>query len=290
MTRAARYLLLLAGLHAASAPAALLDQAGLELRLDDNLARAELERDITGDVALAASAVGSAGYQLGDSDRLKLSVDLSATAYRRYVGLDMASLRLTASHRHKFGLGAYAPALSLSASVARQEFRDSARTGWHYELDAALSRRISPRLELQLGYGFQMRRADDEDPRVVPFIAANVFDTSSRHLRIRANALITPRYLVSAGYAIHKGDIISTTLRNLPIFLASDAIAADPTFGPERFAYTLTAMTHDVQLSISRLIDDTASMSLGYQFIDSRAEGGIRYRANLVRASYLRQF
>lgn len=288
--RVAGLFVVLGGMHAIPAAAAAIEQVGVELRLDDNLARAELDRDITSDVVLAASAAGGAGVQLGDDDRLKLSLELSASAYRRYDGLDTASLRLTASHRHKFGLGAYAPALTLSAAVARQVFRDSARTGWHYALDAALSRRLSPRLELQFGYGFQMQRADDEGPRVLPGIAANVFDTSSRHFRLRVNGLLTPHTVIAAGYAVHKGDIVSTTLRNLPIFLASDAIAPDPAFGPERFAYTLTAMTRDAQLSISRLIDTDASLTLGYQSIDSRAEGGIRYRANLLRAAYLRQF
>ena len=39
-----------------------------------------------------------------------------------------------------------------------------------------------------------------------------------------------------------------------------------------------------------RLVGASASMTLGYQYIDSNAEGGIDYQSNLVRATYLQQF
>ena len=40
-----------------------------------------------------------------------------------------------------------------------------------------------------------------------------------------------------------RGDVVSTTRQNLDIFLASDAIAADPTFGSD--FYGLPAARHD---------------------------------------------
>ena len=290
MIRVRTLLLALWAMQCLASHAGLIDQVGVELRLDDNLARAELDGDITSDSTLEVSADAGAGYQVSDSDRLKLSFELSASAFRRYDGLDHVAARVALTHRHKFGLGAYAPALALAVSASRLIYRDSARTGWQYEAGATLHKRFSPRVDIQAGYGFQLRRSDDVGERVLPQIAADVFDTSSRHLRLGINAMLTPSYLLGASYAIHKGDIVSTTLRNLPIFLASDAIAPDEVFGPDRFAYTLTAMTRDLQLSLSRLIGVDASMTFGYQLIDSNAEGGIAYRSILLRATYLQQF
>ena len=173
MTRVRSLFVMLWALQALTASADLIDQAGLELRLDDNLARAELDRDITSDTSITATATGGTRYQVGDSDRLKLSFELAATAQRRYVGLNNVSAQLTVSHQHRFGLGAYAPELTLSASAGRLQYRDSARTGWLYAANAALHKRFSPRLDMQLSYGFQMRRADDDERRGFPQSAGN---------------------------------------------------------------------------------------------------------------------
>jgi len=228
--------------------------------------------------------------QAGVGGRLKLSYKLSSTAYQRHEGLNNLAAGVELSFRQKFGLGPYAPALSLAAAVSRLEYRDDARDGWRFEWSAALHKRMTPRLESRLEYGFSMRRADHAGKRVLPFISGDVFDVSSRRLSIGADYLLTPRYQLDATYTVHKGDIVSTTLRNFPIFLASDAIALDEVFGDERFAYTLTAMTRDLNLAVSRLIGSEASITLGFQYLDSQAEGGIDYQSRLLRATYLRHF
>ena len=97
-------------------------------------------------------------------------------------------------------------------------------------------------------------------------------------------------YVLSASYTLRDGDIVSTTLRNKPIFLASSAIALDPVFGPDQYAYTMQARTRGLSLGVTRVIGGQGSFTLGYERLDSRAEGGIDYQSNLVRATYLHQF
>lgn len=142
MIRVRTLLLALWAMQCLASHAGLIDQVGVELRLDDNLARAELDGDITSDSTLEVSADAGAGYQVSDSDRLKLSFELSASAFRRYDGLDHVAARVALTHRHKFGLGAYAPALALAVSASRLIYRDSARTGWQYEAGATLHKRF----------------------------------------------------------------------------------------------------------------------------------------------------
>lgn len=285
-----RWLVVAGMLQAGMARADLVDTVALELRTDDNLSRAQLDRDIKGDIALAASADGGTAFQIGDSGRLKLSVTLGATAHREYQGLDRLEAGLAASYRHKFGLGAYAPVLVLGASATRLDYRDRFRDGWRYGAEIGVQQRITDRLGIHLDYLISVRRSDRIDKRVLPWIAADVYDLDTRSLRFGGDYLLAPQYVLTAGFALHKGDIVSTTLRNLPIFLASDAIAADDAFGPNRFAYRLPARTRDLELGVSRLIGRQSSMSLGYSYLDSRGEGGIDYQANLFRATYLRQF
>lgn len=290
MTKWKWILPLVCGLHAAHAAAGWLDEAGLELRLDDNLTRAQLDQDIKSDTALMVSAAAGTGYQLTDNGRLALSFTLSASTYQRYGGLDNVNAGFGLTYRWKLGLGPYVPELRFSGSATRLDYRDAARDGWLYVAEIGIAKRLSDRTGLRMAYQVEQRKSDTVAGRLLPDIAADVFDLKSRNLTFGGDYSLSPDYVLSAAYTIRDGDIVSTTLRNLPIFLASDAIAVDTAFGPDRYAYKMKALTRSLSLGVSRLIGGQASFSLGYEHLDSRARGGIDYGANLYRATYLYQF
>lgn len=277
-------------LCAAQTSAAPLDEFGIELVHDDNLTRAQLGRDIKGDLALSVFTSGGPRIQLTDHDSLSLKGTLAATKYRHYDGLDNINAGLAMGYRHKFGLGPYVPQLALTGSATRLEYDSRLRDGWLYAAEAEASKRMTDRLALRAFVRSERRESDDVPARVVPFIRANVFDLSSRSAGIGADFAYDTRYLVSVGYAWHRGDIVSTTQRNLPIFLASSAIAPDPVFGDNTYAYTMPARTQVFSIGVSRELGRQASLSLGYEYRDSRADGGIEYSGNLFRATYLYGF
>lgn len=277
-------------LCAAQASAAPLDDFGVELVYDDNLTRAQLGRDIKGDLALAVSTSGGPRFQLTDYDSLSLRGTLAATKYRHYEGLDNINAGLALGYRRKFGLGPYVPQFALTGSATRLEYDHRLRDGWLYAAEAEASKRVTERVALRAFVRSERRESDDVPARVVPFIRANVFDLSSRSAGIAADFAYDPRYLVSVGYTWHRGDIVSTTQRNLPIFLASSAIAPDTVFGDNTYAYTMPARTRVFSIGVSREVGRQASVSLGYEYRDSRADGGIDYSGNLFRATYLYGF
>ncbi|NMG76602.1 hypothetical protein [Aromatoleum diolicum] len=278
------------GLHALDASAGWLDEVGLELRFDDNLTRAQLDRDIKSDTALVVSAAAGTGYQLTDNGRLSLTLTLSGSAYQRYEGLNNLNAGLELAYRWKFGLGPYVPELRLSGSATRLDYRDAPRDGWLYLGEIAIAKRLSDRSGIRMSYRVEQRESDTVADRLRPAIAADVFDLTSQNLSFGGDYAIHPEYVFSAAYTIRDGDIVSTTRRNLPVFLASSAIAADPVFGSGRFAYKMKAITRSLSLGVSRVVGGQASFTLGYEYLDSRAKGGIDYEANLVRATYLYQF
>ena len=281
------------GLHALDASAGWLDEVGVEVRFDDNLTRAQLDQDIKSDTALVVSASAGTGYQLTDNSRLSLTLALSGSAYQRYEGLNNLNAGLDLTYRWKFGLGPYVPELHLSGAATRLEYRDAARDGWLYVGEIGMAKRLSDRAGLRMAYQLEQRKSDSVADRLAglpPEIAANVFDLTSQNLSFGGDYSLNSDYVLAAAYTLRHGDIVSTTLRNLPIFLASSAIAADPVFGPERYAYTMHALTRGLSLGVTRVIGRQASVTLGYEHLDSRAEGGIDYRSNLVRATYLHQF
>lgn len=275
---------------AAAAQAALLEDLSLELRSDSNITRAQLERDIKSDTSLTLSGATATARAIGDHGRLKLSLTLAATAHQRYRGLNHLEAELGLRQRWKLGLGPLAPTLEAAASVARLEYDDRARDGWEFVLALGLEKRLGERLGMRLDYSVERRRADHVAKRLLPTIAADVFDLNLHSLRLGGDYALTPELYATAAFTIIDGDIVSTTLRNLPIFLASDAIAADEVFGPQRFAYTMDARTRSLQLGVSRVVGPETSLSLGFEHRSSHATGGIDYRSNLWRATYLRGF
>lgn len=272
------------------AQAAWVDDAALALRFDDNLSRGQLSRDIKGDTALVANVSKGTAYYAGGSDRLALSFKLSASAYRHYGGLDNVTAGLELAYGHKFGLGPYAPDLRLAAMATRLEYRDAQRDGWLYSGELALAKRLSPQLSMRLAYLYEQRTQDHVADRLRPSIPADVFNVAGQSLRIGGEYAFDGDYVVSAAYALRRGDVVSTTLRNRPVFLASDAISEDDVFGSRRFAYRMQAWTRSASVGVSRLFGDGASLTLGYEHHDSQAGGGVDYQSNLVSVTYLRQY
>jgi hypothetical protein len=290
MTRWKWILAVVSGLYAVDASAGWFDDTSIELRFDDNLTHAQLDRDIKSDTALAVSAAADTGYQLTDNSRLSLTFTLLGSAYQHYTGLDNVNARLELAYRWKFGLGPYVPELRLSGSATRLEYRDAPRDGWLYVGEIGIAKRLSDRAGIRMAYQLEQRKSDSVADHVLPTIAADVFDLKSHNLSFGGDYSLNPEYVLSTTYTIRDGDIVSTTLRNLPIFLSSSAIAEDSVFGPERYAYKMKALTRGLSLGLSRIIGAQASFTLGFEHLDSRAEGGIDYKSNLVRATYLHQF
>lgn len=260
------------------------------MRFDDNLTRAQLDQDIKSDTALVLFAEAGTGYQLTDNGRLSLTFTLSGAACRHYRGLDNANAGLALAYRWKFGLGPYVPELRLSGSATRLEYRDAPRDDWLTVGEIGISKRLSERSGIQMAYQVEHRKSDTIADRLQPTIAAGVFDLKSRSLSLGGDYSLTPAYVLSAAYTLRDGDIVSTTLRNRPIFLASDAIAADPVFGADRFAYRMKALIRGLSLGVSRVIGREASFTLAFEHLESRAEGGIDHGSNLIRATYLHPF
>ena len=85
---------------------------------------------------------------------------------------------------------------------------------------------------------------------------------------------------------MRRGDVESTTRRNAEIFEASSAIAADPTFGSDFFAYRLRGTTGTVTLTGSWALDQRSSLNLVFADERTRAYESIGYRSYDIALSY----
>jgi len=277
--------MLVAGISAPATAEWLLD-ADAGVLYDSNLTRAYESADIRADGAITLSAAGGSYFALSGADGLTLTAEARSEIYNRFYGLNLFGLGGTALYRHKFGLGYAAPWILVAASASHDNYRDDIRDSDRIELRAELGKRFTESFDAAFG-GRLERRYGKNDAPVVPGISGKVFDLRGRSAYARAGYAVSDQLLLGVELAVRRGDVVATTRPDFEIFVVSDAIAADPTFGSGFFAYRLRGTTDTAKLTASWALDERSSLNFAYTDERTDAAGGIVYRshsANLVYA------
>ncbi|MDQ2962035.1 MAG: hypothetical protein M3R31_02580 [Pseudomonadota bacterium] len=270
----------------APATAELLLDADAGVLYDSNLNRAHSSADIRAGGAFTLSAVGGSHFALSGADGLTLTANARGEIYHRFHGLNLLGLGGTALYRHKFGLGYAAPWILLAATASHDNYRENIRDSDRVELRAEIGKRFTDAFDVAFGGQSERRYAKNDQP-VVPRISGKVFDLSAQSAYARAGYAISNPLLLGVELAVRRGDVVATTRRDFQIFAVSSAIAPDPTFGSDFFAYRLRGTTDTAKVTASWALDDRSSLNFAYADERSDASGGIIYRshsANLVFA------
>jgi hypothetical protein len=255
------------------------------VRYESNLNRAEQQADIRADAAATLLASGGYFFALTGADGLTLDLHAAGDAWHRFHGLDQISVGGTVAYKHKFGVGYSVPWLALAFSASHDDSRSAIRDSAAYEASAELGQRFSESFDASIGAVYDRRDADKDLP-VVPGISGRVFDVRGKSAFVRAGYAISEQLQVGANFAVRRGDVVSTTRQNLAIFLASDAIAADPAFGDDFFAYRLRGTTRTASLSASWALSDHSSLNLRYADERTRAYDELDYRGGTAELSF----
>jgi hypothetical protein len=247
---------------------------------DDNLTRAQQAADVRADGAATLGATAGWFVAPSGADGITLSLDAGTEAYARFHGLNSVSIGAGAAYRHKFGLGYAAPWASISVSAARDDYRGDIRDGKRFAAKIELGQRLREDFDASVGVTADVRLASNDSP-VVPGISGKVFDLRGQGLFTRAAYDISDRLQIGGRIAVRRGDVESTTRQNLDIFLASDAIAADPTFGSDFYAYRLRGTTKTVQANLSWALSDRCSLNFSYAVARTNAYDDLNYRSRI---------
>lgn len=244
---------------------------------DDNLSRAQQAADVRSDGAASLAASAGWFYAPSGADGLTLSLDASTEAYGRFHGLNLLSIGAGASYRRKFGLGYAAPWASLALRIAHDDYRGGIRDSDRLEARLEAGRRFTEDFDASLGLALDRRLAKHDEP-VVPGISGKVFDLRGQSAFARAAYDVNDRLQIGGRVSVRRGDVESTTRQNLDIFLASDAIAADPTFGGDFYAYRLRGTTTSTSASVSWALSERSSVNLSVAAARTSAYDGLDYR------------
>jgi opacity protein-like surface antigen len=283
--------LALAGRPAEAAAEGIFDaEAGLSH--DNNLSRALAGTDIVSDTALNIAMSGGYYFVLGDRDSVTLTGNLGTSQFREFHGMSNVALGGTASWRRKFGVGAFVPWTSVSASLAEEQYGESIRNGLRTNVTLRAGKRVSEALELSGGGSFDRYRADDvvQGPTVPGVsISGDAFSLDGRSLFARADYAMSERWLVFAGISVRRGDVTASTRFHpeTPILKYSTAFTRDPAFGSDYFAYRLTGTTWSYLAGMSLAMTDHSSLNFAVTRALTYASGGLDYQDTQVNATVI---
>ena len=259
--------------------------ADASLRHDDNVGNAQYRADIVEDSVIGARLSVYQALPLGESYSLTVGGDLGGESFHRFTGLDNASLGATIALRKKWGLGAFAPWARASLSLARLDYDYSYRNAWNYRATLASGRRIDDRWNLWADYAYE-RRAAHAGAQEVPGLSGDAYSQNSHNLGAHLQYAWNERASVVLGLLARHGDVVSTTAGSARIFYASRALAEDPAFGPEDYAYRIRATTYGVSIGLG--FSPTAHSALGCAFarFETHADGGNNYTKSIPQITW----
>jgi len=254
-------------------------------RYDSNVGNAQLASDIAGDASVAAKLSASQFFPVAHGFAVTLAADLSGEDYDRLHGLTNAAVGGTLGLRKKWGVGAYAPWARIGLSAVRTATNDDYRSASVFRGVLGGGRRIGERWSFSAGYAFEQRNADPQ-PEEVPGISGDAFSESSHTLDANAQYAWTQNIYLTARGIVRHGGVISTTQGSLSILKASRAVAEDPTFGPEAYAYRLTGTTYGVRVGIDVAAGPHHLIGVDFARFETHADGGIIYTKSIPEISW----
>jgi hypothetical protein len=84
-----------------------------------------------------------------------------------------------------------------------------------------------------------------------------------------------------------QGDVVSTTLQpNATVYHASSALADDPAFGPNAYAYKLPGTTYGFHVGLSFSPTAHSLLGCGFERFETHADGGNQYAKSIVEATW----
>ncbi len=284
--------LLLNAAHAAEDSPWIIDTE-LTLGSDDNVGRAERERDIASDITLLLNAGLAYNTSTGGKSALTLRAFAETERYQETTGLNRATLGGQFIFRWQHRLGYRAPFYQFNIGVQLDEYDSEQRNSTVTRSQLMATRRITDRITSSMGIEYQKRDSE-----------ATVFDLEQGRVFLNIDYALRTGWAYYGTFSYIDGQIWSTAqnvfCNGLPaadifdIINASSAIESDDAFNDAYcgnwLAYRLEAQTLTAMLGINKAIDNSLALDLSLLNAQVDADGDTHYDRTLVRATVLKRF
>lgn len=246
---------------------------------DSNATNADRSPDAIGALQLRAEFEAARLLSLGRDDALFFGAHLVAEAWPRFDGLDRVTFGPQLSWRHKFGLGAYAHLIRIELTGEVVAAHESGRAGLTGRAAIVWRKRLDPATRFALTYARSRHDA-----------RAAVFDRTGHEAAIELGHDLDERWSVSLITRWREGDVLSYASPPRPDLVSlAKVLMVVGTFDQIRVAYSLNARTVGGSLATSCAVNDTTSLTIGYDF--RRTDSGpLHYVNHLVSVGLAHQF
>jgi hypothetical protein len=255
------------------------------LRHDNNVGNSQSASDIVADSAVDARLSIARLFPLGEGFSMTVGGDLSGESFRKLTGLNSGSLEGILALKRKWGLGAFAPWARAEGSIARSSYDDSYRNAWDYRAALASGRRIDERWNFWGEYAYE-RRAAAPQTEEIPGLSGDAYSQDSHNIGAHLEYSLSENAFLAIGVSARHGDVVSTAEPSAKIFTAARALAEDPAFGPEAYAYRLSGTTYGFRLGISYAPTAHSLLGCGFERLDTRADGGNNYTKSIANITW----
>ncbi len=259
------------------------------VRHDSNVGNAQSYSDIDADTVTAVRVSVFELFPLAEGYTVTVGGDLGGEAFHKLDGLNNASLQGVFALRKKWGLGAFAPWARIGASTGRTDYRDGYRNAWIYRATLASGRRIDARWNLWADYAYERRAANSQE-EVVPGLSSDAFSQDSHALAVNLEYSLSERCVLTLRVSGRHGDVVSTTEPNAKVYYSSKALAEDPAFGDEHYAYRLVGTTYGFRAGITYAPTVHSLLGFGFAHFETHADGDNRYMKSIPEITWDYQF
>jgi len=91
---------------------------------------------------------------------------------------------------------------------------------------------------------------------------------------------------VSLGLLARHGDVVSTGEEDSIVTYAARAIAEDPAFGTEEYAYRITGTTYGFTAGIDYSLTTHSALGFAFARFDTHADGGNNYTKSVPQITW----
>jgi hypothetical protein len=263
--------------------------ASAALNHDNNVGNTQNTASVVADSRADASLSLLQQMPLGDGFSVAAGGDLSGQLFDHLSGLNNASVDGILSLKKKWGLGAFAPWSRVGISIGRVDYDDRYRDATLYSVALEAGKRLDERWNLWAKYAFDRRRAAPAESDVYG-VSSDVFSQRGRSFKVGVQYSLSERLSLSFGSLLRHGDVISTTQPGEDIFANAKAVAPDPAFGPDAYAYRLMGTTFGARLGLEYSLTAHSLIGFGFQRLDTHARGGNNYGDSMPELTWNYQF
>lgn len=255
------------------------------IRHDSNINNAQLANDIAGVTALSADVSATGFFPLENGNSLSITGESRGEAFNHYTGLNNISLGAALAFRKKWALGAYAPWTGLSLSSTHLNFANNIRNGWRNQIAIRGGKRIFERWDVRAEYMVERRTANTL-PQDQPGISGDVFSQTSRAMTLNAEYTWSDSLFLTFGSLLRRGDVVASTRETTKIISSSQAIAMDPVFGPNFYAYRMNGTTYGLNVDMNFAVTSSSMLRASISRQLTHTEGDNNYAKSVQMISW----